>query len=251
MKSFSVSNLKLPAYSAVIYGDVYNDMRKSAIYDKNWCVKLRSLWQYDKLVDATLREIKMNQKVLQLGTTFGNQIERVAHRVGAYGRYDIVDVNNNQIERCKGKYDKSDFPALNLIHQDATDLHLEDKYDVVLCFMLLQELPIVSKKKLVNSALAQVKEGGSVVFVDYHNPLFWHPLRYVVRMFNRLVNPFAEKLWDRDIDTFADNRTDFTWRKSTYFGRMFQKLIVSKRANPLEELGVYKEEKSPFPSMLD
>lgn len=251
MKSFSVSDLKLPAYSAVIYGDVYNDMRKSAVYDKNWCVNLRSLGQYDRLVTSALREIKMNQKVLQLGVTFGDQIERVANRVGAYGRYDIVDVNNNQIERCKGKYDKSDFPALNLIHQDATDLHLEDKYDVVLCFMLLQELPIVSKKKVINNALAQVKDGGSVIFIDYHNPLAWHPLRYLVRMFNRLRHPFAEKLMDRDIDTFADNRTDFTWRKSTYFGRMFQKLVVSKKMNPLEELAPSAENESPFPSLLD
>lgn len=250
MSHSSSDYIKLPAYSDIIYGAIYNDMSKSKLYDKGWFVKLRSLWQYDKLVSSTLREIKMNQKVLQLGATFGNQIDRVAERVGAYGFYDVIDVNANQIERCKGKYANAGYPALNLIHQDATNLQVDDKYDVVLCFMLLQELPIVSKKKAINAALSAVRDGGSVIFVDYHNPIFWHPLRYIVRMLNRLFNPFVEKLWDRDIETFANNRTDFTWRKNTYFGRMFQKLVVSKKMNPLEELKPTAEDDNPFAPVM-
>lgn len=66
-------------------------------------------------------------------------------------------------------------------------------------------------------------------FIDYHNPERYHPLRYLVRMYNRLYHPFVEKLWDRDIDTFAENRMDFVWRKSTYFGRMFQKVVATRK----------------------
>ena len=59
--------------------------------------------------------------------------------------------------------------------------------------MLLHELPIASKIKVVENALNSLNENGKAVFIDYSQPTYWHPLRYIVRMFNRLYQPFAEK----------------------------------------------------------
>lgn len=95
--------------------------------------------------------------------------------------------------------------------------------------MLLHELPILSKIQVVNNALSCANENGRVVFIDYHNPVKWHPLRYFVRMFNRLYQPFAEKLWDREIYTLADKKNSFFWRKKTYFGDMYQKAVASRK----------------------
>ena len=226
---------EIPTYSRVVYGDLYNNLDKSMANDSLFSANLRTFFQYDKLVEASLLPVKINQSVLQMGLVFGNQIDAVARRVGAYGQYDILDINGLQVSRCQEKYGNI-YPALKIFKQDATTIDIKEQYDTVICFMLLQELPPASKAKVINKALSAVKPGGSVVFIDWHQPLFWHPLRYVVRMYNRLRHPFAEKLWDRDIQTFAKNKTAFTWRKSTYFGRMFQRLIVTRKVAPIQEI---------------
>lgn len=224
----------LPAYSQIIYGDIYNDLSKSMALDSSWSANWRSFFQYDKLVNAVLNHIKINQSVLQLGLVFGHEIDEVAQRVGAYGRYDIFDINALQVSRNQEKYGNI-YPALTIFQQDAASFKVADPYDVVICFMLLQELPPATKAKVINNALAAVKPGGSVIFVDYHNPGAWHPLRYWVRMYNRLRHPFAEKLWDRGIESYAKNRTDFIWRKGLYFGGMFQKLVATRKTSPIEQ----------------
>ena len=61
-----------------------------------------------------------------------------------------------------------------------------------------------------------------VVFVDYGKPSILHPLAYVVRMFNRLYQPFAEKLWDREIASYADKDLDFNWKKQKFLGRLYR-----------------------------
>lgn len=227
-------NSNLPAYSRIIYGDIYNNLDKSTAMDSRLSANLRTFFQYDKLVEAALHGIKINQSILQLGLVFGDEIDQVAQRVGAYGQYDIFDINGLQISRNKEKYGMI-YPALNILEQDATNFQVETPYDTVLCFMLLQELPSASKAKVINNALKAVKPGGSVVFIDYHAPSYWHPLRYVVRMYNRLHHPFAEKLWDRGIETYAKDKTDFIWRKSLYFGGMFQRLVATRKTSPLEQ----------------
>lgn len=226
---------KLPAYTQVVYGDIYNSLEKSTSLDTGWSANLRTFFQYNKLVDAALNNVKMNQSVLQMGLVFGNQIDQVAQRIGAYGQYDILDINGFQVSRNQEKYGNI-YPALKIFEQDAAKIDIKNQYDVVLCFLLLQELPPATKAKVINNALNAVKPGGCAVFIDYHNPNPWHPLRYFVRMYNRLYHPFVEKLWDRDIDTFAKNKSQFVWRKSLYFGGMFQKLVATKKTSPIDEI---------------
>lgn len=236
---------KLPAYIDLLYGDVYNDMDKSNLRDHKWSVQLRSLFQYQNLVNAAVREVKMNQRVLQMGATFGNELDQIAQRVGAYGCFDVIDINQHQVDRCLEKYGDI-YPGMHFHCQDAAEFKTDAPYDVVILFLLLSELPNITKAKVINAAMRAVKDGGSVIFIDYHNPERYHPLRYLVRMYNRLYHPFVEKLWDRDIDTFAENRTDFVWRKSTYFGRMFQKVVATRK-----ELLVDDEPRAPErPSFL-
>ena len=229
------SNNRLPAYSEFVYGHIYNDLDKSNARDNDFSANLRTFFQYDKLIESSLFPVKMNQAVLQMGLVFGGQIDAVARCVGAYGQYDVLDINGLQVSRCQEKYGNI-YPALKIFKQDASLIDIKEQYDTVICFMLLQELPQVTKAKVINKALAAVKPGGSVVFVDWHRPSFWHPLRYLVRMYNRLKHPFVEKLWDREIETYANNKTSFMWYKSTYFGGMFQRVIATRKTSPLQEI---------------
>lgn len=221
--------VKLPIYVKEIYGKIYEDTKVSKFLDNVRLLRFLTLGNNRKLIESALKEIHQNNKVLQIGGTFGDQIEQTAEKIGHYGRYDMVDVSETQMQRLEDKY-KYLFPQMNFILKDGTE-PMEEKYDVVLCYMLLHELPILTKIKMVNNALASVNETGKVVFIDYYNPEKWHPLRYFVRMFNRLYQPFAEKLWDREIHTFADKdkKNDFFWKKLTFFGGMYQKVVASKK----------------------
>ncbi len=235
MTTSKISKSDLPAYLDVIYGDIYNSADECTRRDNNFLSNIKTFFQYKRLVNSVVRELKMNQSVLQLGVVFGNEIDEVAMAIGAYGQYDIVDISPVQVNRITDKYWKV-YQGMKVFKQDASCLKLSGTYDAVVCFMLLSEVPSATKSKIINNALQMVKPGGKVIFVDWHNPLYYHPLRYVVRMYNRLYNPFVERLWDREIDTYvsAELKPEFIWRKSTYFGRMFQKLVAVRKENPLE-----------------
>ncbi len=218
-----------PLYFKEIYGWLYNNKKISDFMDKPWVSKVFSLGNNEKLIQSALREISVNDSVLQLGATFGPQIERTLKKIGHYGRYDILDICDTQIERCQKKY--GHHRQINIIKRNANEDIIRKDYDVILCFMLLHEVPTQQKTQIINAALNNVKEGGKVVFIDYHNPIKYHPLRYVVRMFNRLYQPFAEKLWDREIYSFVENKSGFMWRRVLYFGEMYQKIVADKKIN--------------------
>ena len=85
--------VRVPAYTSLIYGDIYNNLENSSKLDSVSSARKRTFFQYQKLINSMLREIKMNQSVLQMGLTFGNEIHKVAHSKGADAQFDVIDVN--------------------------------------------------------------------------------------------------------------------------------------------------------------
>jgi hypothetical protein len=43
------------------------------------------------------------------------------------------------------------------------------------------------------------------------------------------LEPYAKGLWRTEIATFAGNDPRFTWRKETYFGDLYQKVVATRR----------------------
>ena len=220
------SEVQLPAYVKEVYGYIYEDQEVSRNLDDNRFGTLFTLGYNNKLAKAVCREVNYPSSVLQVGATFGNQIDKIASKIGQYGSYDIIDVSKTQIERCRNKF-IYEYPKINFILQDATS-PIEKKYDCVVCYMLLHEVPDPTKHKIVNNILSAINTNGKVIFVDYHAPSKWHPLRYIVKAVNRLYQPFAESLWNHEIKDFAENPNDYVWRKSLYFGKMYQRVVVTK-----------------------
>ena len=72
-----------------------------------------------------------------------------------------------------------------------------------------------------------LSKGGKVVFVDYHKPHWAHPLKYVTSLVFDTLEPYAKSLWRNDIADFADNDPRFSWRKETYFGGLYQKVVAT------------------------
>jgi hypothetical protein len=110
-------------------------------------------------------------------------------------------------------------------------------YDSVCCFFLLHEIPDDHKRAVVDGLLAKVPPKGKAVFVDYHQTVPVHPLRMVMGMVFRWLEPYATGLIKREISDFATNREDFSWRKKTYFGGLYQKVVAVRKpvlAQPLQ-----------------
>ena len=218
----------LPLYHTAIYPNLYKDEKWFKFFGNKIVSNVVSLFTREKIIDSFIEEITPKSKVLQMGISFGDEIQAVAEQVGYKGRFDIIDVNNNQIAFAKEHLGDS-YPQVNFFHYDAEE-KLPEQYDVIICYMLLHEVPISSKVNIVNNALKSIKRDGKVIFVDYGRPNTLHPLAYFVRMFNRLYQPFAEKLWDREIASYAEKDLDYNWKKQRFLGGLYQKVVVTKRS---------------------
>lgn len=217
----------VPDYQREFYSWVYTNQKLCKFLDKPFVCNLLSFGNRNKMISSCVAEIEPKDTVLQMGLTFGSQIEAVAEKIGIYGEYDIADVSPTQIKRCRDKYEYK-YPFMHFISQDASEV-FEKKYDVVLCYMLLHEVPPVSRKNIINNALASVSPKGKVIFIDYNKPSKWQILAPIVKLVNRLYQPFAENMWMREIRADVKDHAGYNWRKKTFFGSMYQKLIVSKK----------------------
>ena len=137
--------VKIPAYLGELYGFIYDQKKVSQILDDYRVQAILRCGLQNRLIDDLLEDIGTNSSVLQIGCTFGKQIEKTEEKIGRYGQYTIVDVNPKQLERCREKLiDKK----INFQVHDARK-PFSQQYDTVICYMLLHELPEVSRQKVI------------------------------------------------------------------------------------------------------
>jgi ubiquinone/menaquinone biosynthesis C-methylase UbiE len=176
-----------------------------------------------RLMDSAVTEFAPGSHVLQTACVYGDFSARLARRVGPAGRLEVIDVAPLQIDNCRRKL--AAYPHVRLRVVDASR-HDGEGYDGVCCFFLLHEVPEDYKHRIVDRLLASLRPGGKAVFVDYHRPRRSHPLRPVMRLVFRRLEPYAEALWRREITSYATRAGDCEWRKETYFGGLYQKTVA-------------------------
>lgn len=224
----------LPAYLVETYSWAYLRPRSLHLLDRHLVVN-GILWgNYHALVRAACREFSRGDSVLQAASVYGNLSSRLAVQLGAEGFLDIIDVAPLQVAHCRRK----------LVDHDNVRVRVADAaipgkvgYDAACCFFLLHEVPDAQKRQIVNALLAAVKPGGKVVFVDYHRPVRWHPLRPVMAAVFRWLEPYASSLVSRSIMELADCPQDFHWRKETRFGGLYQVVVAQCRRCELSARG--------------
>lgn len=216
----------LPAYLVDTYSWAYLRPRSLRLLDRHLVVN-GILWgNYHALVRAACREFASGDHVLQAASVYGNFSSRLATQVGADGFLDIIDVAPVQVAHCRRK-----LAGCANVRVRVADAAVPDRvgYDAACSFFLLHEVPDVQKRQIVNALLAAVRPGGKVVFVDYHRPVRWHPLRPVMAAVFRWLEPYASGLVSRSIMDFADRAQDFDWRKETRFGGLYQVVVAQGR----------------------
>lgn len=184
------------------------------------------LWgQYRRLSNAVLSEIQPGQKVLQLACVYGDLSYRMARRLGPHGRLRIVDAAPIQVANAQTKL--RGLGGVEVACADAAEPGA-GAYDAVVIFFLLHELPDAHKRRVVDAALDRLAPSGRAVFVDYARPPGWHPLRPVIGIVFRLLEPFAETMWAVPIRSLASSPERYRWRARPAFGGLYR-IVVAER----------------------
>jgi SAM-dependent methyltransferase len=217
---------KVPDYLAKTYTWAYLRPSSVRLLDRPSVVNTILWGNYNRLLRAALAEMRPGQRVYQPACVYGSFSRQIAEFLGADGHLDVADVAPVQVENCRRKL--SDCKNAQVHLRDAADQG-PGGYDTVCCFFLLHEIPDGYKRRVVDRLLDAIEPEGKLVFVDYHGPHRAHPLKWLMSFINTTLEPFAKALWDNEISSFSSRKEDFTWSKQTYFGGLYQKVVVERR----------------------
>jgi len=223
---------KLPEYMNVGMNNQYKYSILSAIFDDSRIEALSNLWLSKRIIKELLKDITKNAHVLQIGLTFGNEITAVYEKVNKKGKLDIFDVSETQINLAKEKY-KND--NINIMNYNAA-MPWDEKYDVVICYNLLHELPLQTRQKVMDNALSSLTNGGKAIFFDYAEPDLWNPLKWPLFFFNRMYRPFTESLWENSLESCCSKKDEFRWHHTYYRGNMYQKVVAVRKILSSEDV---------------
>lgn len=221
----------IPDYLESVYYWSYLNPRNVNWLDREWIVKVILWWQHAKLRQAAFGEIQPGNKVLQTAAVYGNFSPALAVHIGSRGKLSILDVAPIQVAITQKKL----LAHLNTeVHlADAACHQIDSDTQVILSYFLLHEVPDRYKQKildnLLNQLLNQLPLGAKLVLVDYHKPHWAHPLKPLMSMIFSSLEPFAKSFWHSEVRDFARQQASFNWQKTTFFGGMYQKVVVTRK----------------------
>lgn len=217
---------KIPAYISAIYHWLYLNPKLYAILDNSILLNVLTCGGHYLLTEELKKEITPNAQTLQIGVTLGSQIEKTYSALNMSGLYTITDVIPQMLEYCHEKHLEK-----RIIYQHTNAAKsINEKYDTIICYMLLHELPPQTRKQLIDNILKALPFGGKAIFIDYHQPTSLNPLKYIIRTINRLYQPFAEALWKTPIKELTQYAENYSWSKQTYFGGIYQKVVATRES---------------------
>ncbi len=215
---------QFPPYLTTVYRWLYFNTKTYNMLNNPVVLNILTLGSHRFLTEELIKEISPSSSILQTGVTLGSQIEKTYSALDMKGTYTIIDILPDILDKCRERH-----PEKRIIFQrENITKTINGKYDIIICYMLLHEMPPQTRTKTVNNILNALTPGGKAVFIDYHCPSSMNPLKYFIRAFNRLYQPFAEALWKTDIKELAQNNENFIWSKQTYYGGMYQKTVATR-----------------------
>ena len=185
-------------------------------------------------MNSYLSEIKESDRALQVAHVYGNLIKKMAQKVGAKGSLDLIDVVPYQLERAQKKL--KEFKNVDMWLQDAANPYHRE-YDFVGVYFLLHEVPDNIKRQIIDNTLKHIDESNAkVVFIDYHYPSPYQPVRGILSLVNTFLEPYANSMWEKEIPEFTNKAHKYNWEKTTFFGGVYQKMVVTKKVDNKTEI---------------
>lgn len=227
------ASVETPGYLRKVYWWAYEHPLAVRFWDHAFLINFILLGNYDRLVNAVLDEFPegLGGDTLQISCAYGKLTPRMESRLTEDGRLDVIDVLKVQLDNVRRKLKWPD-ERVRLIQCDATRLACPDaSYDQALMFFLPHELPEDKRRQALSEAVRVVKPGGKLVLVDFHKPEWWHPLRLWQRLVFFLFEPFAMDMWRHELAHYLPEQPEWEpVRHETYFGGLYQKLVLVRKA---------------------
>lgn len=218
----------VPDYLREVYYWAYLDPLNVRLLDRDLVVSAILWGNNRRLQEAAFSEFASGRRVLMAAHVYGGVVPNLAARIGPEGHLEAIDIAPIQVARCREKLAR--YPWARARRADARDPG-GGPYEGVCSYFLLHEVPDDWKRAIVDGLLAAVGPGGKAVFVDYHEPAPWHPLKGLMSVVFDRLEPFAKGLCRREIRDFAGEPADFVWSKETYFGGLYQKVVARRTAS--------------------
>lgn len=230
----SASTLQLtttvPAYLHTYYWWAYVHPQAVRVFERQWLANVILWGNYAKLRDAALAELErdLTGRTLQVACAYGDFTNRLCERLPkAGGTLDVIDVLPIQIDNLRNKLAAG--APVRLRAMDSSSLDMADAtYDRALLFFLLHEQPEDIRRRTLSEVYRVVKPGGQIVIVDYALPHRANPLRYLFRPVLAMLEPFALDLWRNEVSTWLPARAQANLRRETFFGGLYQKVVIEK-----------------------
>lgn len=215
----------IPSYLSRTYHWAYLNGRTLPWLDRSLVVSAILWGNAARLMRIAVEEFAPGQRLLQAACVYGPFSRLLADRVGPDGALDVVDVAPIQVANARRKLDGVAHAQVGQGDLSMPDCLATEAWDAVCCFFLLHEVPPVERACIVHNLLGGVRPGGKIVFVDYHRMRRWHPLRPIMALVFRWLEPYADSLLDLDIATLSPRGAEFAWKKTTCFGGLYQKIV--------------------------
>ncbi len=214
---------------------VYSHMGLIRFSDKKTWVAAVLLFQYDRLVERVVAEIKRTavkgKTVLMTSCAFGDVMPRVvgASVKGGAGRICITDLIENELIHADGKLGEYQ-GNYELAEADARSMPQKDGAVAInLIFFLFHELPDPSKERVFHEAARVVAPGGKLIIAEFHRPRTWL-MRQLGRIYFTIFEPYALSMWgEYDPVGFMDKMGGWRCERSTYFFGNFQVVVATKQ----------------------
>jgi ubiquinone/menaquinone biosynthesis C-methylase UbiE len=219
---------EIPAYLVETYWWAYVHPAAVRFFERQWLVNLILWGNFARLRDAALDALgaRLEGRTLQLACVYGDLTPRLAGRLAGDGTLDVVDVLPVQLENLARKL-QARWPVALRLENSAALSAPDASYERVLSFFLLHEQPEEVRRETLREALRVLKPGGKLVIVDYHRPALLHPLRWLLKLILRRLEPFALDLWHQEISAWLPGEVR-SLKKQTYFGGLYQKVTIER-----------------------
>jgi ubiquinone/menaquinone biosynthesis C-methylase UbiE len=221
-----------PDYLRTYYWWTYIHPRAVKFFERQWLVNAILWGHYGRLRDAALAQLAAaaSRATLQVACAYGDLTVRLARQTAAGGgTLDVVDVLPIQLQNLRGKLPGGTRTRLFAMNSAALQLP-SGAYDQVLLFFLLHEQPADIRRDTLREAFRVVKPGGKIVIVDYAQPRWWHPLRYLWRLVLATLEPFALDLWRDDVAAWMPAGVGHG-RAQSFFGGLYRMTTFTRGPN--------------------
>ncbi len=225
--ALAVTSPAVPPYLSRVYYWSYLNPRNVYRLDNEWVVRAILWCQHNRLKAAALSEIKPGQRVLQTAAVYGSFSKDLSRHLGDDGRLEVIDVAPIQVALTNKKMAFCENSKIRRC--DASRCHVDVGTDVILSYFLLHEVPDDVKTRILDNLLSQLPRKAKLVIVDYHKPHAFHPLKPLMSLIFDWLEPFAKTFWRKDIKALASHGEQFVWQKTTVFGGLYQKLVVTHK----------------------